>query len=78
MESQPHPGLDAMVAQVNPQAYCVPVEDTGNARYAWDVVIDTTRDPAETPLALQMARTSGGLDFKFEQRRLPVGLIARG
>jgi len=74
----PHAALDAMVAQVNPRAYCVAVEDPGEAVYAWDVVIDPAREPAEPPLALQLARTSSGLDFRFERRRLPVGLIARG
>ena len=70
--------VDAMVAQVNPRAYCIAVDDTGAAQLAWDVVIDPQRAPAEAPLALQLARTSSGLDFQFEQRRLPVGLIARG
>lgn len=75
---EPHPALDAMVAQVNPRAYCIAADNPGTARLAWDVVIDPGRAPAEPPLALQLARTSSGLDFKFEQRRLPVGLIARG
>lgn len=74
----PHPALDALVAQANPRAYCVAVDDPGSARYAWDVIIDPARAPAEPPLALRLARTSSGLGFKFEQRRLPVGLIARG
>lgn len=78
LSHDPHPALDAMVAQVNPRAYCVAVDDPGTATYAWDVVIDPRRTPAEVPLALQLARTSSGLAFKFEQRRLPVGLIARG
>ncbi len=75
---EPHPALDALVAQVNPRAYCVAADDPGSARFAWDIAIDPGRAPAEAPIALQLARTSSGMDFKFEQRRLPVGLIARG
>lgn len=75
---EPHAALDAIVAQVNPRAYCIAVENPGTARFAWDVVIDPRRAPAEAPLALQLARTSSGMAFKFEQRRLPIGLIARG
>jgi hypothetical protein len=78
LSETPHPALDALVAQVNPQARCHVVTDSGQARHVWDVVIDPTNEPAEDPFELQIARTSSGVKFKMERRRLPVGLIARG
>ncbi|GAB5450458.1 MAG: hypothetical protein Hals2KO_07860 [Halioglobus sp.] len=75
---EPHSALNEMVAQVNPRAYCIAVDDPGSARFAWDIVIDPAREPAQPSLALKLARTSTGLNFRFEKRRLPEGLIARG
>ena len=73
-----HRTLDTVVAVVNPQARCVPVEQPADARYAWDVFIDPDAEPAKAPMELELIRTSGGFNFKFTRRRLPVGLIARG
>lgn len=74
---EPHPALDALVTRVNPRARCVPVEDAGTATRAWDVVIDPSNEPAAAPMELEIARTSSGMNFRFERRRLPVDLIAR-
>ncbi len=74
----PHPALDALVAQVNPRARCHPVAPDADARFAWDVIIDASNEPAETPVELAIARTSSGVKFQLERRRLPVGVIARG
>lgn len=78
LDANPHPALDALVAQVNPRARCHAVDDPGDAKYAWDVVIDPKNEPAAVPMELQIARTSSGVKFKLERRRLPAGLIARG
>lgn len=72
-----HRTLDATVAVVNPQARCTPVENPTNARYAWDVVIDPTAEPAKEPMELGMIKHSSGFNFKFTRRRLPTGIIAR-
>jgi len=74
---EPHPALESIAAHVNPRARCHAVRDTGDARLAWDVVIDQNKEPIKEPLEMQIARTSGGIEFKFERRRLP-GVIARG
>ncbi len=74
---EPHPALESMVAHVNPRARCHSVDNTGDAPLAWDVVIDETNEPLEEPMEMQIARSSKGVNFTFEQRRLP-GLIARG
>lgn len=43
-----------------------------------DAVIDPDNEPAKVPMELEIARTSRGVNFKPERRRLPMGLIARG
>lgn len=42
-----------------------------------DIIVDLSNS-TQVASALQIARTSTGLNFKFEKRRLPEGLIARG
>ncbi len=70
----PHPALEALVAQVNPRARCRPVSPRGAARLAWEVEIDPAAEPRPEPEELKLARLSGGLGFRFEQRRpLRVG-----
>lgn len=77
LADEPHPALESIAAHVNPRARCHAVGDCGDARFAWDVVIDEHNEPLGEPLEMQLARTSGGLTFTFERRHLP-GLIARG
>jgi hypothetical protein len=77
LSMEPHPAIESIAAHVNPRARCHPVSDPGDARYAWDVVIDDNNEPLPEPVEMQIARTSGGINFEFERRRLP-GLIARG
>ena len=77
LSAEPHPALESIAAHVNPRARCHAVEDPGAARFAWDVIIDDNNEPLEEPLEMQLARTSTGMTFEFERRRLP-GVIARG
>jgi len=72
----PPPALEALAQQVNPRARCYPVDDKDGAKHAWDIVIDLNAQPAKEPLEVRLGRFSSGVNFKFEQRRLP-GLIAR-
>jgi hypothetical protein len=77
LSAEPHPALESIAAHVNPRARCHSTAQTVDARLAWDVVIDENNEPIDEPLEMQIARTSGGIKFKFERRRLP-GIIARG
>ncbi len=77
LTDEPHPALEAIAAHVNPKARCHRVAEAGDARFAWDVVIDENNEPLKEPLEMQIARTSKGVGFEFERRRLP-GVIARG
>jgi hypothetical protein len=64
-----HPALDAIAGAVNPHARCHPVSDLGDARFAWDVVIDRGQAPQPVPQELKLAKISRGAAFQFEQRR---------
>jgi hypothetical protein len=66
---EPHPAIEALVQQVNPRAR-VRAAEPGSARLAWAVEIDPKAEPAEEPQELALARMSGGMTFRFEQRRL--------
>ncbi|MCB1842637.1 MAG: hypothetical protein KDI09_06705 [Halioglobus sp.] len=77
LSPEPHPAFDSLVAQVNPRARCHTVADPGDAAFAWDVIIDPANEEAAVPMELAIARTSSGVNFKLERRRLPVGVIAR-
>ena len=65
----PHPALDAIAGSVNPRARCHPVPDPGAARLVWDVVIEPSAEPRDSPQELKLARLSRGAAFQFEQRR---------
>jgi hypothetical protein len=77
LTEEPHPALESIAAHVNPKARCHAVSDTGGAKLAWDIIVDDANEPIKEPLEMQIARTSGGIKFEFERRRLP-GIIARG
>ncbi len=77
LTAEPHPALESIAAHVNPRARCHSVADAGEARLAWDIFIDDDNEPLEEPLEMQIARTSGGIKFRMELRRLP-GIIATG
>jgi hypothetical protein len=64
----PHPALDAIAGSVHPRARCHPTRP-GDARLAWDVVIDPAAEPQPVPPELELARISRGATFRFEQRR---------
>ena len=64
----PHPGLEAMVQHVNRRARVRPA-DPGDAKLAWEIVIDPDAEPAPEPPELGIARFSGGFTFRFEARR---------
>lgn len=67
---EPPPALEAAARQVNRRASCLPAADAGDARFAWEVVIDPDAEPAEEPQELRLARLSRGMGFRFERRRL--------
>jgi hypothetical protein len=69
---EPHPAIEALVQHVNPRAR-VRATDPGSARLAWEVEIDPGAEPAAEPEELKLARMSGGMTFRFEQRRLLRG-----
>jgi hypothetical protein len=65
-----HPALDAIAGAVNPHAQCRAATDPGNARLAWEVVIDRSIEAQPVPQELKLARLSRGASFQFEQRRM--------
>jgi len=67
--AEPHPAFEALVQRVNPRAR-VRTADPGGTRLAWEIEIDPVVEPAEEPQELALARLSGGMTFRFEQRRL--------
>ncbi len=69
LDEAPHPALLSLVQHVNPRARMRPA-DPGSARLAWEVEIDPHAEPADPPPELAIARASGGMTFRFEQRRL--------
>jgi hypothetical protein len=66
---EPHRALDAIAGTINPRARCYPVTNPKDARLAWDVVIDPTSTPQESPQELALAKISRGATFEFKQRR---------
>jgi hypothetical protein len=56
----PHPALDAIARVGNPRARCHPAAPTGDARLAWEVVIDPDAEPAPEPAPVHTARGSRG------------------
>ena len=75
--TEPHPALEAIAAQVNPKARCFSVASDATGALCWEIVVDPNNEPLKAPLELQFGRTSLGVKFQFERRRLP-GIIARG
>jgi hypothetical protein len=67
-----HPALDAIAGAINPYARCHFATDSADG-LAWDIVIDTRKEPQEEPTELTLARISRGAGWKFEQRRLLRG-----
>lgn len=59
------PALDAMVQAVNPRARLAPVAARGDERFAWEVVIDPTATPTETPMAVSMVANTTTAAFTF-------------
>jgi hypothetical protein len=70
LSSADHPALDAIAGAVNPHARCRALIDPGNARFAWEIVIDRSSEPQPVPQELKLAKLSRGATFQFEQRRL--------
>jgi hypothetical protein len=64
-----HPALDAIAGAIDPRARCHPVASPGDARWAWDVVIDPASEPQQDPPELKLAGISRGASWEFEQRR---------
>jgi len=69
---EPHPAIEALVQHVNPRAR-LRAADPGSARLAWEIEIEASARPAEKPQEGKIAQLSGGLCFRFEERRLLRG-----
>ena len=61
----PHPALDAMVAAVDPRARCVATTPPPGARFAWDVVVDASAEPAAERPEIGMVAATGTARFVF-------------
>lgn len=70
LDAASHPALDATVQAVNPRARCVPVQPSGAARLAWDIVVDAAADPAPEPPEVASVRSTGTARFAFTERAL--------
>ncbi len=57
--------LNAMVQAVNPRARCEATDPVGRERYAWDILIDPTAEPAETPPEAAMVANTTTAAFTF-------------
>jgi hypothetical protein len=60
LRAAPHPALDAIACVGNSRARCHPATPGGDARLAWDVVIDPHAEPAAEPAPVHTARGSRG------------------
>ncbi|MFK7894524.1 MAG: hypothetical protein AB8G23_01745 [Myxococcota bacterium] len=69
LSEAPPPMLEALVRQVDPLAECRPATVIGDERFAWEVAIDPSVEPAGPPDELNLAMMSTGMRFKFEARR---------
>jgi hypothetical protein len=67
--AQTHPALDAIAGAVNPRARCHAIATGAGEGLAWEVEIDSSREPRPAPAELQLAKVSRGASFEFEQRR---------
>lgn len=63
-----HPALEAIATLVNPRARLRPAEP-GEARFAWEVVLDPDAEPRPEPPEMRLARMSRGVDFELMPRR---------
>jgi hypothetical protein len=70
-------GIAAIASHVNPQARLLDCAAADGAIRSWEIVIDHDAKPIKEPFEMVIARTSRGVDFEFERRRLP-NVIARG
>ena len=65
LDVTPHPALDAMVQAVNPRGRCVATTPPPGARFAWDVVIDASAEPAAQRPEIGMVAATGTARFVF-------------
>jgi hypothetical protein len=68
LSAEPHPALEAIATLVDPRARCRRAEP-GEARFAWEVVVDPGAEPQGEPPEMKLARLSRGVDFELMQRR---------
>ena len=68
LAEDPPPALQAIATMVNPNAFLRPV-DAGDARFAWEVVIDPGAEALDEPPEMKLARISRGVDFELMKRR---------
>jgi hypothetical protein len=66
---EPHPAIEALVQHVNPRARVRPT-DAGSAAFAWEIEIVPSAEPVEERQEWKIAQLTGGLTFRFEERRL--------
>ena len=68
LDEKGHPALDAIAQTLNPKAR-LRTADAGDARFAWDIVIDPSAEPAPDPPEMGLARLTRGFEFELIQRR---------
>ncbi|MCP4908131.1 MAG: hypothetical protein GY910_24430 [bacterium] len=69
LTKDPHPAIDAIAWAINPRAHSRPASDSGEARFAWEIEIDSGSDERPSPQELELAKISRGATFEFERRR---------
>jgi hypothetical protein len=65
LDVSPHPALDAMAEAVVPGARCTPATPSGDARLAWDVVVDRGVTAARERTEVAMVAATGTAQFRF-------------
>jgi len=68
LAAEPHPAIQAIASIVDPRARCRPAQ-RGDARFAWEIVVDPDASPLEEPDEFKLARYSHGVEFELMQRK---------
>jgi len=69
LDAAPHPALEGIAWAVSPRARVGGVEPSGDAVFAWEIVVDEAAAPREVPEERLLANLSKGAAFRFERRR---------
>lgn len=69
LDGGPQPGLDAMAQAVNPRARCLPAATRAGERFAWEIVVDPSAAPVDTPMDVTMVANTNAAAFAFRPHR---------